>query len=679
MKSKIKNIIYLLFLPALFLAAGCKDDYTLIPDVEDGSIVISGSLAIPDMDMVQSRALGNAPGSGLKLTVLEFDLVPDKPDQSFISKVYQATTKTPTNVANGGTVSFEVTLNLDGSNTAKQLQFIVANDFVNPGNGSIASLLPTMSVSGNNEAYWGKIDFEDGYETQEENGTLVLTNACKEKFKNIPVIRNFARIGVEEVLDNFELLGFDIVNVPTSGTIAPWDSGDGESRQPHIPDLLNGSAMWDYNHITDVSGYSGTLPAGVGFYNQEFDAARWVDGQNSNMRSIQDRFLYEHPYEPDRRTYLIVQGNYSYTDEDGTPQSKRGFYKVDIGKLAEDGTFQYYNIIRNINYKVKIQSVTAPGTATVAEAIARAPFNNLLAATETSTMLNVSDGKNMLIVNDMNHIIVNNGETVEILYRYLTDVTGNKNEANDAEGLHYIVGDGDVIAKNTNGEWDITETTSTNAAGNWVCLKVKTNAPDPLETFTQTITIVDGKGLGRTITLISHQPWQYVPIVPTTTPPATAIIQPGSYNWYETADSQDFSNKAGAEMTVYFNLPNGLPDSMFPLDFLLEAKYQGLENNKIGTMTVTYGPSLFDPQVTAIQYIKTVSLNEYKFMYKARDPKDPDSDVIDVGKPNTNHTIRCRFTTITEVAAGSPAEVHIHNPYFSPDAVASASRVLTTN
>lgn len=679
MKSKIKNIIYLLFLPALFLAAGCKDDYTLIPDVEDGSIVISGSLAIPDMDMVQSRALGNAPGSGLKLTVLEFDLVPDKPDQSFISKVYQATTKTPTNVANGGTVSFEVTLNLDGSNTAKQLQFVVANDFVNPGNGSIASLLPTMSVSGNNEAYWGKIDFEDGYETQEVNGTLVLTNACKAKFNNIPVIRNFARIGVEEGLDNFELLGFDIVNVPTSGTIAPWDSGDGESRQPHIPDLLNGSAMWDYNHITDVSCYSGTLPAGVGFYNQEFDAAKWVDGVNSNMRSTEYRYLYEHPYEPDRRTYLIVQGNYRPTDENGNLLSPvRGFYKVDIGNLNTDGTFQYYNLIRNISYNVVIQSVSAPGMATVAEAIDRAPFNNLLAATETSSMLNVSDGDNMLIVNDVNHIIVNEGETIDILYRYIQNVTGTQSPGNTIPT--YIVGPGNVIAKKANGDWDITEEKdSTNSAGTWKWLKVTTNAPDPLETFTQTITIVDGKGLGRTITLISHQPWQYVPIVPNTTPPTTAIIQPGSYNWYETAASQNFSYQAGAEMTVYFNLPNGLPDSMFPLDFILEAKYQGLENNKIGTMTVTYGPSLFDPQVTAIQYIKTVSLNEYKFMYKARDPKAPDSDVIDVGKPNTNHTIRCRFTTITEVAAGSPAEVHIHNPYFSPDAVASASRVLTTN
>lgn len=673
------NIFKIAFLGVLVglmgLLAGCNSDLP-VPDVpeEAAGATISGSIVIPEMNVVQSRALGNTPGNNLKLTILEFDLVTRKPEQTFISRVYQAETTPRTD----GTVGFKVTLNLDGSNTAKQLQFVVANDFVNPGNGSIASLLPTMSVSGNNEAYWGKIDFENGYETQEENGTLVLTNDCKAKFNNIPVIRNFARIGVEEVLDNFELLGFDIVNVPNSGTIAPWDSGDGESRQPHIPDLLNGSAMWDYNHITDVSGYSGTLPAGVGFYNQEFDAARWVDGENSNMRSIQDRFLYEHPYEPDRRTYLIVQGVYRYTDEDGTSQSKRGFYKVDIGKLAEDGTFQYYNIIRNINYKVKIQSVTAPGTATVAEAIARAPFNNLLAATETSTMLNVSDGKNMLIVNDMNHIIVNNGETVEILYRYLTDVTGNKNEANDAEGLHYIVGDGDVIAKNTNGEWDITETTSTNAAGNWVCLKVKTKDPDPRNTYTQTITIVDGEGLGRTITLISHQPWQYVPIVPNTNPPTTAIIQPGSYNWYETAASQNFSNKAGEEMTVYFNLPNDLPDSMFPLDFILEAINQGLENNKIGTMTVTYGPSLFNSEVTAIQYIKTVSLNEYKFMYKARDPKDPDSDVIDVGKPNTNHTIRCRFTTITAVGDGSSAVVRIHNPYFSPDAEASASRVEMT-
>lgn len=659
MKSRIKNIVYLLCLPALLLAAGCQNVDIHLPDEEYGVVTISGSIIIPGMNVVESRALEATPGSGLKLTILEFDLVPDKPEQTFISRVYQAETTSQTNVPNGGIVNFKVTLSLDGSTETKQLHFVVANQYINPGNGSVASILPSMSVSGSNEAYWGTIDFEDGYETTVTDGNTVLTDECKAKFMNIPVIRNFARItvNVNESFSNFELLGFDIVNAPTSGTIAPWNS---ELQQ--IPSLIDGTTMRGYDYITDTEKYAGILPAGVGFRNQESDAKNWKDGDNENMRSRLDRYLYEHPYEPTRRTYLIINGNYRVNAQSPWQQ---GFYKVDIGNLNSDGTFQYYNIIRNISYNVQIRSVTAPGTATVAEAIARAPFNNLLAATETSTMLNVSDGDNMLIVNDMNHIVVNNGETVDILYRYIMGVTGNKKVENDVPT--YIVGEGNVIAKNADGTWDITEEKdSTNSAGTWKWLKIKTNNPDPRETFTQTVTIVDGTGLGRTITLISHQPWQYSPIGT-----ATAIIQPDHNNWYNDAVSKNFSNEAGEEMTVYFDLPDGLPDSMFPLDFTLEAQYQGLENNKIGTMSVTSGPSLFNPNVTAIQYIKTVTLNEYKYKYKSQT-----SDEFEVGGAgNTNHTIRCRFTTISEVTTGSLAVVRIHNPYFSPDAQATALRV----
>lgn len=660
MKSRINNIVYLLCLLAIMLAGGCKNEDIHLPKEQDGIVTISGSIIIPGMNVVQSRALGATPGEELKLTILEFDLVPEKPEQTFISRVYQAETTPPTNVENGGTVNFKVTLNLDGSTDAKQLHFVVANQYINPGNGSVASILPSMSVSGSNEAYWGKIDFEDGYETTVINGTTVLTDKCKANFTNIPVIRNFARITVDETLNNFELLGFDIVNAPTSGTIAPWNS---ELQQ--IPSLIDGTTMRGYDYITATEKYAGILPAGVGFRNQESEAKDWKDGDNENMRSRLARYLYEHPYEPTRRTYLIINGNFLDSE---TSRWQQGFYKVDIGELNSDGTFQYYNIIRNISYNVEIQSVTAPGTATVAEAIARPPFNNLLAATETSTMLNVSDGDNMLIVNDMNHIVVNNSETVDILYRYITSVTGDKKVDNTVPT--YIVGEGNVIAKKANGEWDITEEKdSTNSAGTWKWLKVKTNTPDPRETFTQTITIVDRKGLGRTITLISHQPWQYSPIGT-----STAIIQPGENNWYVNPISQNFSNAAGAKMTVYFDLPDGLPDSMFPLDFTLEAKYQGLENNKIGTMSVTYGPSLFNSNVTAIQYTKTVTLNEYKYKYSSQT-----SDDFDVGAVNTNHTIRARFTTITAVTAGDDAVVRIHNPYFSPDAEATASRVANVS
>ncbi|MDE6556495.1 MAG: hypothetical protein K2K55_05975, partial [Duncaniella sp.] len=84
---------------------------------------------------------------------------------------------------------------------------------------------------------------------------------------------------------------------------------------------------------------------------------------------------------------------------------------------------------------------------------------------------------------------------------------------------------------------------------------------------------------------------------------------------------------------------------------------------KIGTLVVTSGPSMFPENngAIAIQYVKTVSYNEYRYEY-AGDGQNS----FDFNSYNTDHTIRCRFLTITaETKTG--CDIKIHNEYFSPD------------
>lgn len=616
-----------------------------LPSVGE-TFTVEGSIAIPDMPVANTRALGDEPTAGLKLTILEFDKAVT-PSQSFITNVYEAEVTSTTAVENGGTVSFRVTIN--SSSDDKELHLVVTDRFVNPGSGSVASLLPALSVG--TEAYWGRVEFDGGFTYTNAAGETVLRDGVVTKLTNVPVIRNFAKITVTETLDNFALYGFDIVNVPTSGTVAPWNT---EAQQ--IPDLLDGTAMKSYKDVA----YSGILPAGVGFGNQESDAAKnWYDNDDTdfsyNMRSSEARYMFEHPYEPTRRTYLIINGAYRTSP---TAAWQRGFYKVDIGNIGADGTFEYYDIIRNINYNVVIQQVLAPGTGTVKEAIERAPFNNLLAATETSSMLNVSDGKNMLIVNDVNHVLVKEGQQVDILYRYIKDVTGTKTVANDVPKLQYDA-NGPVIAK-----MDGPAAYTDDSGAAWVKYTVTAKAPDAERTEVQTVSVVDKQGLGRTITLVLRKPWEYVRIGT-----YAATIAPGTADTYSSTEPQAISSGVGAELTVYFNLPDGIPDAVFPLDFVLEAMYQGIENNKIGTLLVQSGISLFDPAKIAIQYVKTVTLNEYKYKYA-------DDGTVDVGVPNMNHTIRARFKTI-KAGEETDAEIRIHNEYFYPDANVVFQRTAT--
>lgn len=620
--------------------AGCQSEMPEgphSPSVEN-VLTVSGSLLIPDMPVSMTRGkLGDAPGANLKLTVLEFEKGADAAN-SFLSNIYRAELNTASNTT--GTVEFKFTVM--SSATPKTLQLIVADDYVTPSYGSEASLMPELYVGSAHEAYWGRVEFPQGLTAVNADGQPELRDEVWDMLRNVPVIRNFAKITVTENLDNFDLLGFDLVNVPTSGTIGPWNQ-----TSLSIPDLIDGNKMLSYQEITKTLNYKGVLPSGVRFDNTEAQAKEWTAGLNSELTSNRPRYIYEHPYESTRRTYLIINGLYRQNAQEAW---QHGFYKVDIGRQNDaTGTFDYYDIIRSIQYNVVISSVSTPGSATVAEAIARAPFNNLIAATETSSMLNVSDGTNMLIVNDTNHIIVDETETVDVLFRYIKDVTGSQTADNTIP--HAVGLEAGPVIKSFTGP----EVFKDAMGAEWIKYTITPNPPTG-EVKTQDFTIVDGSGLGRTIHLILRTPWQYAPITGT----ETALIKNGTADTYTDTTNDVISAQAQQPLTVYFNLPDGLPESMFPLEFRLEAKNQGIENNKIGTLVVSSGPSLFDPSKIAISYVKTVNYSEYLYNVDS-------NNSVDVNSPNANHTVRCRFLTIT-ATTDNDAEIMIHNPYFSPNA-----------
>lgn len=617
------------------------------------SLTITGTIQIPGMSELLTRGtMGEVPGSGLKLSILQFEASNKDANaaQWWLNEVYEAETLDATNVGNNGIVKFKVTLKSTDQPT--RLHLMISDNFINTSQGSEATVLPNLYVTGNREAYWGVVQFNDGLTTTTNENDEVKVELRPEvvtKLQNVPVIRNFARIRVTNSSPStFEYFGFGIVHMPNQGSIAPIDPNP---ENPSVPTLTSGNTMLDYNEI--ARSYSGYTPGTAVFQNTEQQARNWAYSDTQTNITLSPKYIYEHPYESTRRTYLIVYGRY-------IPTNEYGYYKIDIGKQAENGLFDYYNIIRNIDYNVVIQSVSAPGTTTAAEAITRSPFNNLMASTETATMLNVSDGNNMLIVNDTNHIFTKAHQTVDILYRYIKGVTNTKVPANSElpEPVGLTAGPDLVIKSFVKHADPFVD----DAGVEWVWYTITCNNPTDI-VKTQDFTIVDGNGLGRTIHLILRTPWQYVPIGE-----QTALIKNGTSNTYSSTTNDVISSAAQAHLTVFFNLPGGLPEAMFPLEFQLEAKNQGIENDKIGTLVVNSGQSLFDPSKIAISYIKTVSYNEYLYNYS-----DESNNMVDVNSPNTNHTVRCRFLTIT-ATTDNDAEIMIYNPYFSPNASVKFTR-----
>ena len=445
------------------------------------------------------------------------------------------------------------------------------------------------------------------------------------------------------------------MNVPTSGTVAPYNSG----RQEFPQMFDDAGTMLGYLAVagngSGQQGYSGIMPANCGFRNLEENFSPVADGGRPAW-STRDAYLYEHPFESTRRTYVILQGNYRPTTTDAWQTC---YYKIDLVRLNEEsGMTEYYDILRNYDFHINVTGVSAPGASTASEAISGVSYNNISADVDARDMLQISDGANIVEVSKTN-IIFTNTTPVEFLYRY-SPVGGFSSETTNAKLHTNGLNAGDVIASVTAPE------VYTDADGVVWVKRVITPKPIPeAGTREQSFYVVDADGLGREIRLVAHVPYDYSDIE----------VYPGSENGRPTsaAGQGTVSPLSGQPFTVYFNLPAGMPEAMFPLTFILESNRQNMENNPIGTLVVTSGQTGFPTtevyEVPRIKYRKTVSYAEY--LYKT----DANNNLITDGAgnyvENTDHTVRCRFRTINSLAElpGAPTQtvtyLLISNDYFN--------------
>lgn len=653
----IKRLTTYIAVAASLVLGACSEE-TLRPDVPDagGEEGVRVSIAIPDMPRLATRAFGDTPAADLKLTVFEFEKGSD-PTNTFLTKIYQAETLTQTNVANGATVDFRIN-DLLMTESPRVLHFVVAPQHLDAKYASEAVVFSNLSVRDNSQAYWGRVEFPNGYGTVDKNMKPQLTDEAKQKLTGVNVLRNFAKVSVEVATvatSNFQLTGFELVNVPTSGTVAPYNSG----RQEFPQMFDDAGKMLGYLAVagngSGQQGYSGIMPANCGFRNLEENFSPVADGGRPAW-STSPAYLYEHPFESTRRTYVILRGNYRPTTTDAWQTC---YYKIDLVRLNEEsGMTEYYDILRNYDFHINVTGVSAPGASTASEAISGVSYNNISADVDARDMLQISDGANIVEVSKTN-IIFTNTTPVEFLYRY-SPVGGFSSETTNAKLHTNGLNAGDVIASVTDPE------VYTDADGVVWVKRVITPKPIPeAGTREQSFYVVDADGLGREIRLVAHVPYDYSDIE----------VYPGSENGRPTsaAGQGTVSPLSGQPFTVYFNLPAGMPEAMFPLTFILESNRQNMENNPIGTLVVTSGQTGFPTtevyEVPRIKYRKTVSYAEY--LYKT----DANNNLITDGAgnyvENTDHTVRCRFRTINSLAElpGAPTQtvtyLLISNDYFN--------------
>lgn len=448
-------------------------------------------------------------------------------------------------------------------------------------------LMAKMAVSGTNDAYWQRMEFEG----ISENTTMT----------KIPLVRNFAKIAVEVTATNFELISFAVVNKPTSGTVAAYNSSEGSF-----------ATYTDASTYTTVSeqGYRGSMPSNVGFAStgSDTDPYQFTGATNTPI------YLYERKQPSDETyTFLLVYGTYKYSDG----STANGYYKIDL----VDNQANAYNILRNFEYKVTITEVVSAGK-TSAAAAAAGSANNIVSNTTTQNLLNVSDGVSRLYVSFTDTTLVNT-DAIQLKYKYIPQVSSGTSNNGAVEiafisstGVSSTTPQGDVINEYSLATSDVT--------GGWRTITITPNSPSTVSKH-QTIRIKGG-ALIREVDL--H------------------LVE--QLNMGLSCNPTEVNYAINQDVDVIMTLPADIPQMYFPLIFKIEAEKLSIyPDSEEDYMPLEVGASIVPSKNKAQSYYFTKTL-EY-------------SDYSTGLNSDGTYTLTSHFLTNKE-ASGST--IYVYNEYF---------------
>lgn len=613
----MKQIRLLILMLIGTFMAGCADSIDMpgyeISTVDgitiDGdNITLDVSLDIPEIAMAASRAMGDTPDyTNLHLYLIEFD-DNGSPVTNLLSRVYQAEEER----VEGNIVKFRVKFSASDRPKVLHLIALPKEEELTVGYGLEANIIPHLCVSFGTEAYWRRIEFPYGYCAEAPDGTWAPDADLISKLTRVPLIRNFAKVSFTCTDPNFQFKGFVVMNMPQAGTIAPWNS-----RSLTFPTFLDGSGkMLSYDAVK--SSYSGILPAGTSFDNQA--------GGITPVLTTAAKYMYERPYSRDRSTFIIFYGRRKGADADN-------YYKLDIGKPDASGVFRQYNILRNFDFHFTLTKVDKNGETDFNKAVEGVVSNNFSFALNMSNLHNMSDGRQIVYVNKNHFFLTDTVNEEEIPFEFKFYDINTKEYKNDSDNMIFVGLEPGSVIKSV-------KYSKGNDKNGWRLVTITCHRATAF-TATQEFSIVNRNGLGRTIELTLHEKWKY-----------KELREYGKQltNWdSKTPDRNIAGEEDKAPLTIFFDLPNDLPETVFPITFQLESDLQNIDNDPLGNMGVTYGPSFFErfKGQTHIKYEKIVDLTMYNSNYNEVSGQ---GTITTDESGNLVHRVHCRMRTTRSLA-----------------------------
>ncbi len=504
------------------------------------------------------------------------------------------------------------------ANGPESIPFVVGGDDMDE-----ESIMATMKSESPVGAYWARIIMPDGILTQlddngimktDDEGNFIPSDGTAHLFEDLVLVRNFAEVKllIDDTVENLTNVTWTLVNKPTVGSVAPMANGFVDDYKdyeydPETGKMVNGTEVYD-GFLFEDDPMDFTIP----------------DESAVNTAVSAPNFVYERPHPGSQKaTCLLIKGQ--YIEEGQTnPDTYFTYYRIDLMDEAVGG---YFPIYRNYRYQVRIHKVGNRGARTITEAMNRDSGGNVSLSTEAQKLTDISDGTSRLYVEYVEKNFTSGGKKSLWVY-YVPDVkTGVVDNSKisisiKTQGTALKEGTEVKLAPTSTQtgayvyEFELNEQSETADLVSVLQIKADNGVEgDDKSTLYRDITLRVMKKMDMTLSL----------------------------------DPKQVSGQ-GESTILGIKLPDGLPSSMFPLEFYIEdinhtlysTGFDGNENEII--VPVKTDKSIVDGTTNSFYFIRTVNESEYK----------------------DNHTITTEFKTNK---AASATTIYVANEYFKTQSI----------
>lgn len=532
--------------------------------------------------------------------------------------------------------------------------------------------LPSLLSYNNKQAYWqelhvphieAKKDAEGNPIEDKDNGGYFPEDDTAKFFEYIPLIRNYAKIQVTNVSENFKLHSYAVIFPPRRGSVAPFRSNEADKKKGFDFNaklssnyLLSGYEKCSFEDLTQDINYLANMPAGVTLDDFVPPASEFEKPWTSEGRVLKydpddtesGFYIYERGVPTDKiaPTFIIVCGKFE--DDDNLY-----YYRLDLMETSvENGqtVSKYYPIYRNFRYNIQLHRISSEGVESPQAAI-NSSSTDISADISMRHLADISNGTTRLVVEPFMTRTYSGpaeaGKYYELYVRFFNDVYSAEPDVSAVSVRVELEpmedNSSDILILYDDNEHRVPSRgfffpEPALVGGVRGLRTIRFNTVEPLdETKTQKIKII-GHNPGNPqdlrlyreveITLQKKQPLtiKCTDPVPTTT---------------------------GSSVTVDLAIPSELPESMFPLKFYIEPEGMTLtpDVSKDVNLPVVSGRSIATTEgafkdTPAFQFIRTLTWEEYTGL-------SPVGGLC---------TFKCFFLTNRELSATT---IWAYNEYFS--------------